>query len=85
MGCSLHGEGGTADPAEYGICALAPQEPPSHARSHPSHNSGNESEADNSGDLLPASFHKEDVSSKALHEPSSASEIQTRQKCQMSK
>ena len=82
-GCSLNGEWGMASPAAYGIYIPAPREPPSHACSHPSHRSGNESEADNSGDLLPASFLKEAVSSKALHEPSSASEIQTKQKFKM--
>lgn len=72
-----------AGPLAYGICASALQEPHSHACSHPSHPSGNESEANNSGDLLPVSFLKEAVSSKALREPSSASEIQTKQKCKM--
>lgn len=82
-GCPLVGEWGMASPAAYGIYTPAPQEPPSHTSSYPSHCLGNESEADNSGDLLPASFLKEAASSKALHEPRSASEIQTKQKCKM--
>lgn len=82
-GCSPNGEWGMGGPAAYGVYTPAPQEPPSHACSHPSHCSGNESEADNNSDLLPASFLKDAFSSKALHEPSSASEIQTKQTCKM--
>lgn len=50
---------------------------------HPSQCSTSENEADNSGGPLPVTFFEEAVSTKALHEPSSISEIQTKQKWKM--
>lgn len=76
---------GMAVPIAYGIFTPAPWEPPFHMYSHPSQcsTSENEAEADNSGGPLPVIFFEEAVSTKALHEPSSISEIQTKQKWKM--